>query len=166
MFNAAWEATGQDPDVHDAPLSELGLRQVAETCLRLAQTEVELAVTSPLTRAIQTCTGLFAGRGIRIVVEALHREYRGSSCDFGRSPKLLAQQFPELDFSHLEDPWWHVDPAGGLEPLELFTQRVSGFRNWLAARPERTIAVVGHGTFFYHLAGRPFENCEVFDLRL
>jgi hypothetical protein len=40
-------------------------------------------------------------------------------------------------------------------------RRLSKFISWIEARPEQTIAVVGHGTFFHRLTGRPFENCEI-----
>ena len=37
---------------------------------------------------------------------------------------------------------------------------MTAFRDWLAARPEKTIAVVGHGTFLNRLTGHQFKNCE------
>ena len=37
----------------------------------------------------------------------------------------------------------------------------AAFRAMIAARPERVIAVVGHGGFFLHLLGRHLDNCEV-----
>ena len=48
----------------------------------------------------------------------------------------------------------------------MFEERVERFRGWLAARPERMIAVVGHGTFFSRLTGRFLANCEVAVLEL
>jgi hypothetical protein len=36
----------------------------------------------------------------------------------------------------------------------------------LIARPERVIAVVGHGTFLFHLTGRFLANCEATELDL
>ena len=53
-----------------------------------------------------------------------------------------------------------------IEPAHVLTGRVDAFRDWLAARPERLIAVVGHGTFFYHLTGRFLANCELAVLEL
>ena len=53
-----------------------------------------------------------------------------------------------------------------VEPRLLFDARVAGFREWLRARPETTIAVVGHGTFFYHLTGTFLENCATIELDL
>jgi hypothetical protein len=31
----------------------------------------------------------------------------------------------------------------------------------MLARPERVVALVGHGTFFFYLTGKALANCEV-----
>ncbi len=172
-FNAHFAETGEDPLHFDAPLTELGRRQVAERSVELRQYPYELVVTSPLTRAIQTTLGLFGDHpsAPAIHVECLHREYLESSCDVGRSPRLLAQDFPHLSFGHLDEIWWHnegeLDERGFVvEPGHLFEDRVAGFTSWLAQRPENLIAVVGHGTFFNRLLGRYLGNCEVAVLEL
>ncbi len=169
-FNAAYAEAGEDPMDFDAPLSPLGHHQVAELRAEFAEARVDLAVTTPFTRALQTCLGLFGGRDIPILVEQLHRERLGASCDVGRPPAALAAEFPDLAFGHLDDPWWYVAPTPAEpfdpEPLELMDRRVAQFRNWLAARPERRIAVVGHGMFFHAMTEHVFANCEVLTLDL
>lgn len=168
-FNAHHMATGEDPGHVDAPLTELGLAQVAEARERMAREHVELVVASPLTRAIQTAAGIFAGRNVPFHVTCLHREKLESSCDIGRAPAALRAHFPHLAFDHLADRWWHEGPEDErgipVEPHEVFQQRVAGFRSWLLDRPERALAVIGHGTFFRELTGRSFANCEVVTLR-
>jgi broad specificity phosphatase PhoE len=52
------------------------------------------------------------------------------------------------------------------EPVAIVEARVRQFRSFLLARPERCIAVVGHGTFFFHLTGKVLANCEVEELEL
>jgi broad specificity phosphatase PhoE len=172
-FNAHHRETGQDPGHIDARLTERGLAQVRAARAGLRAIPFELVVTSPLTRAIQTTAGLFADHPARpeILVEVLHRECQESSCDVGRAASALAAEFPEMRVDHLPETWWYAEgepDARGfhVEPRHLFDRRVAAFRDWLAARPERTIAVVGHGTFFFHLTGRWLENCEAteFDL--
>lgn len=172
-FNAAFALNRVDPLHWDAPLTELGQQQAREAAAQLRDIPFELIVTSPLTRAIQTTLGLFGDHpsADRIRVESLHREHLASSCDVGRAPALLLQDFPQLAFDHLEDVWWHregePDERGFvIEPDETLLERVEHFRGWLAARPERLIAVVGHGTFFYHLTGRFLNNCEIATLEL
>ena len=114
---------------------------------------------------------LAAAASPEIVVEAGHRERLESSCDRGRSPAELMAEFPGLRLDHLPEIWWHAEPGceiGGypVEPRHLFDARVAAFREWLRVRPETTIAVVGHGTFFYHLTGTFLENCASIELDL
>jgi broad specificity phosphatase PhoE len=172
-FNAHFAETGEDPLHFDAPLTELGQRQVAERAPELRQNAYELVVTSPLTRAIQTTMGLFGNHPASpaILVECLHREHLESSCDVGRAVSHLSQEFPHLSFGHLEEVWWHNEGEANergfiVEPAHVFEDRVERFRGWLAERPEKLIAVVGHGTFFSKLTGRFLANCEVAALEL
>jgi broad specificity phosphatase PhoE len=100
-----------------------------------------------------------------LLVADLARERVENSCDVGRSPAALAAEFPGLDVAHLAEVWWHAEgepDARGvcIEPLETVGARVAAFRDFLRARPESVIAVVGHGTFFFHLTGRFLANCE------
>ena len=130
-------------------------------------------MTSPLTRALQTAIGLFADHPSTpaILVSALLRERVENSCDVGRAPDQLLADFPSLSLAHLAEVWWHVEgvpDARGIcvEPVERVKTRVAEFRTFLAARPEHSIAVVGHGTFFYHLTGTSLANCEIVELCL
>lgn len=172
-FNALFDGTGTDPLHFDAVLSDLGHRQVEEAASKVRDVPYELIVTSPLTRALQTTLGLFRNHpsASRILVECLHREHLANSCDMGRSPALLTKDFPGFAFEHLDEVWWHKagepDERGlVVEPMETLLERVRQFREWLSARPERLIAVVGHGTFFYHLTERHLKNCEIAVLEL
>jgi len=166
-FNAAWRQTPVDPMHFDAPLSETGQEQVRRARPSLAAVPVELVIVSPLTRALQTALGLFADHpnAPPLLVADLARERVENSCDVGRSPAELAAEFPGLDVAHLDDVWWHAHDAPDergicVEPIARVEARVAEFRSLLLARPERVIAVVGHGTFFYHLTGTFLANCE------
>ncbi|MBT5048216.1 MAG: histidine phosphatase family protein [Rhodospirillaceae bacterium] len=166
-FNIHFEATGIDPLHFDAPLSALGMKQVAELRAQVAELNVDLVVTSPLTRALETAVGLFGGETVPIVVSSLHRERLGNSCDVGRAPEILSAAFPALNFDHLDDVWWHDgekdDRGVPVEPDPIFLNRVTAFSRWVVSRPERTVAIVGHGTFIHRLTGRHLENCEIME---
>jgi broad specificity phosphatase PhoE len=168
-FNAHFLETGEDPLHFDAPLTELGLRQVEERARELRQYPYEMVITTPLTRAIQTTLGLFGDHPAAppIHVECLHREHLESSCDVGRPPSLLMQEFPHLSFELGGHNEGEPDPRGFVyEPSHIFEGRVEQFRRWLLDRPEGMIAVVGHGTFFSRLTGQYLGNCEVAVLEL
>ena len=172
-FNAAAAGGGGDPLHYDAPLSEIGRTQVEHARALLRERPVELVITTPLTRALQTTAGLFAAHPSSpvILVEALHRERVENSCDVGRSPSLLSTAFPEFVFDHLPEIWWHNHDAPDergvcVEPIDVVHARAAQFRTMLLQRPERHIAVVGHGTFFRALTGRVLANCEVVELML
>jgi broad specificity phosphatase PhoE len=167
-FNAAWRAEPVDPLHYDAPLSDLGRSQVALARATLARYPVEVVLASPLTRALQTAHGLFEGhpRAPRIEVTPVLRERVENSCDIGRSPAALAAEFPSLDLAHLDEAWWHREgqpDARGIcvEPLAVVQARAAQLRAHLLERRERVLALVGHGTFFFHLTGRTLANCEI-----
>lgn len=170
-FNAAMLISRQDPLHFDARLSPKGEAQVREAALRHAGDHYDLIVISPLTRALQTANGIFAGRATPMRVESLAAERVENSCDIGRAPTHLARDFPHLAFDHLDEEWWHRHDAPDhrgicVETIDHLRGRVGRFRDWLAARPEGRIAVVGHGTFFFHLTGAVFANCQRVTLRL
>jgi len=170
-FNAAWRVNPVDPLHFDAPLSELGQMQVAQARWTLARYPVEIVLTSPLTRALQTAHGLFEGHphAPRIQVEPLLRERVENSCDIGRAPAALAADFPSVDLAGLGDEWWHNDgqpDARGIcvEPIPVVQARAAQVKIDLLSRTERVLALVGHGTFFFHLTGKTLSNCEVVEL--
>jgi len=163
--NVVWETTGKDPVILDAPLSPAGHRQVAGARPLAQSLGVDLVVTSPLTRALQTAIGLF-GDSAPFLVTPMHREKLSNGCDVGSDPAKLAETFPGIEFSHLPACWWYDhperDPRGfAVEPPDVFAGRVSEFRGWIMARPEQRIAIIGHGMFFKHLAGTMFDNCVI-----
>ncbi len=172
-FNASFREAGIDPLHFDAPLTEAGRRQARAAREQLRAIPFELVVTSPFTRALQTTAELFDSHPAapRILVEVLHREHGASSCDIGRAPHLLAAEFPAFRLDHLPEIWWYAEGEPDqrgicIEPMDMLRSRVETFRAWLLERPERMIAVVGHGTFFYHPLGRWLGNCEVAELEL
>ena len=164
-FNAAYEASGVDPMHFDARLSQRGAGQIAGAREAALDLGVDLVVASPLTRALQTATGLFHGAAVPIVVSNIHIERLEHSCDVGRTAAVLSDEYPSLDFAHLEDRWWHLGENGeggfAVEPEPVFMDRVAVFSQWISSRPEPVVAVVGHGEFFQRLTGRYMDNCEI-----
>jgi glucosyl-3-phosphoglycerate phosphatase len=163
-FNAAFDPAVGDPLIFDARLSPLGRRQALEAREQVAALGIERVIVSPLSRAIETALHVFHA-GPTIEVDPRPRELLSNSCDVGRSPAELARSFPQLSFDHIGENWWHQGTTNengvAHEPMRIFYQRVSEFRDWLVAQSSQTIAVVGHGNLFKAMIGRTLENCEI-----
>ncbi len=163
-FNAAHNDGEKDPLIFDAPLTERGQRQAQALKSQFAELSIKQVITSPLTRAIQTTLCIFED-SVPITVTEKHRELLTHSCDVGRSPADLQQDFPTLSFTHLPERWWHHGPENengvAVEPEEVFLRRIAAFERGLVQIEQRPLAVVGHGNVFKAIIGRTMHNCEV-----
>ncbi|CAH0476672.1 unnamed protein product [Peronospora belbahrii] len=198
LWNFSWLWV-RDPMIVDAPLSAKGKKQVAilHDLIKSKQLDekIELIITSPLTRAIETTIGAFQDTKIPITVEPLCREMLDTACDIGRRPTDLEQQFlsqAKINFSFLDQFWWlemEKFPRTGpnsapltsvvapkvadevmilRESREELDARIWKFVAKLAERPEQHIAVVGHSAFFKRMLGmnRKLNNCELHETLL
>lgn len=173
---------------HDAPLSEKGEQQVRQLhdtvrALNLHQ-EVQLIVTSPLSRAISTARGGFwgpaSGDAIRqrppMVALALVAERLDTACDIGKPRSELERSFRDVDFSLVEEFWWYGGkdnrPRPGQpherEPWSVCHRRIEETIRWLQRRPETCIAVVGHSAFFQAMtrSWSKLPNCGIMEIRI
>jgi broad specificity phosphatase PhoE len=162
-FNAAYEGHG-DPMLWDARLTAKGIGQAILAAEDVAALDLELVVTSPLTRAMQTTEHLFEGRRPVAIVPGI-REWQQHSCDVGRAPSVLQTEFPDWDFSHLEEQWWHLaepnDFGVPVEPKNIFKARVEATISDIADIDARAIGVVCHGHVIEALTGEHPDNCGI-----
>ena len=181
-FNRAQKIKGEvyDPYIFDAPLTDLGKAQAVEAgrALKLKVPTIDLAATSPLTRAIETCISVLSGygqQGVPITVVPDATEFAYMSCDFGSCPSVLQEKFPEFDFSGVPEYWWYgpdkvlgsVDAARNTfkehsyhEPFESCAKRVERLIEWFKTRQERRIVLTCHRDIIFLLTGKCFENGE------
>jgi broad specificity phosphatase PhoE len=109
-----------------------------------------------------------------IAVELCREAFGGHPCDQRRSVRLLAKEFPHVDFSLIatDADSWH-DP-NRRETVREVALRGDKFLDVIRGRPERNILVVSHGVFLEtllnrcalaciedFLKARRFENCEM-----
>ena len=192
MAMPAWGSPGfADPEIRDAPLTAEGLagaRALREAAARDFG-DVELVVSSPLTRALQTCDAVWdvaLASGTPAVALPLAAERCYLSSDVGTPRGDLERawgarvSFPRTHFPD-GDCWWYGGDAGPAyapapapeddwrppgtycalgEPLEAFRGRMAALVDWLAARPEETVALTCHWGVIMALTGRSFRNCE------
>ncbi|CAK9054951.1 Phosphoglycerate mutase-like protein (AtPGM) [Durusdinium trenchii] len=193
-YNVHYAKHHQDPgDFWDAPLTSTGEEQAASLKQKLLPEKVDLVVSSPLTRAIETA--LRASPTGPHLATPLASEHMEASCDIGRPTSELRAVYPKVDFQDLSEVWWYVpqECRQGItveESRRLFTQegrresrkdferRVDDFVSWLSQRPEKVIAIFAHADFFNCFLHRYFgeteakyqdywmKNCELLQLPL
>ncbi|KAI4342047.1 hypothetical protein MLD38_026709 [Melastoma candidum] len=175
-----------NPQYLDAHLTELGWWQV-DNLRKHVQTnglskKVDLVITSPLMRTLQTAVRVFGGEGSlhEPDIPPLMMENAGKS---GRAaissqncPPILAVElcrehlrssisnyrtlFPGVDFSMVEsdeDILWKADIREANEEL---AERGRQFLNWLWTRREKEIAVVTHSGFLFHMLSSFGNDCH------
>lgn len=179
-------ADANDPRYLDSRLTLRGESQARQLAARVAAINPQLIVTSPMTRATQTC--LFASQLVQhrpILVNPLCTERLAYSSDIGSPVSILQHRFPMLDYSCVFPPnawWWSRSPHGNVhdslrnlrmyppgsrkesEPMSHVYKRVDAFRIWLLQRPETKIMVFAHGVFLQSFLGSSrenFYNCEM-----
>jgi len=178
-FNAVFDKLKPDPMIFDAELSELGHGQARRTGQAIAKLNITKVIVSPFTRTLQTASLIF-GEQHKFEINALVREQLTNSCDIGTHPETLGQRYSHLDFSHLDECWWHQgepdDRGLAIEPPDVLSMRADTFIRHLRqdrsllhdnhiagedAIADRSIAIVSHGNFIRAVTGVQPANCEI-----
>lgn len=157
----------RDLSLIDATLSATGKLQAEKAKDEVAQLHVDIAITSPFQRAIETCLIIHGDENV--LVAPLCQERFESVCDIGSTKTQLVKKYPSLDFSELQnDIWWYVGVSGSpvknistveqviklwqskedtTESAEHLKARAEKFYQFLIERPENNILVVSHSHF-------------------
>ncbi|CAN6459542.1 unnamed protein product [Victoria cruziana] len=177
----------------DASLTPLGWEQVANLRKHIdasgLASKIDLVITSPLLRTIQTAVGVFGGEeyvdGVQapplmvpnagssnhaaisslscppfIAVE-LCREHLGvHPCDRRRKISDYQTLFPAIDFSLIENDEDILWKPDIREPIDEVANRGKKFINWLWTRKEKEIAVVTHSGFLVHTLRMFGNDCD------
>ncbi|CAM8937683.1 unnamed protein product [Rhodiola kirilowii] len=167
----------------DAQLTPLGWQQVDNLRKHVHESglskRVELVITSPLMRTMQTAVGVFGGDGYtdRMDILPLMTANAGNSCRGAisslDSPPFLAVEgcrehlgvhpcdsrrnisdyhylFPAIDFSLIESDEDTLWKPDVRETTQELASRGMEFLNWLWTRKEKEIAIVTHSGFLFH----------------
>ncbi|GMI85211.1 hypothetical protein like AT1G09935 [Hibiscus trionum] len=157
------------PHLFDAQLSPTGFKQVAELRKHVHTSgllnTIELVITSPLSRAMQTAVGGFGLEGHRnddgdivsgsavstlntpkIMAVELCRDRLGvRPCDMRRKVSDCRSHFPSIDFSMIDSEDDNIWNPNLRESEEKLAKRVVELLKWLWTRPEKEIVIVSHG---------------------
>ena len=165
-FNAVYGPNKPDPMIFDAPITELGEIQAKQARRKVEKLDIKNVIVSPFTRTLQTAQLIFENR-LPLQINAAVREQLVNSCDVGSPPHKLAQDFPHLNFNHLDECWWHEgekDYRGiSVEPEEVLMERANKFAEYIKRESIHSTAIVSHGNFIRALTGIKPKNCEVIE---
>ena len=117
--------------------------------------DIDLVITSPQYRALQTTSNIFQNHlgSKRIIALESVREYPLSFqvCNQRSKKSLLKKDFIHINFDNIktdEDNMWSNNRSESLVSLE---NRVGEFLNFIKNRPEKNICLVGHDLFINKL---------------
>lgn len=150
--------------LRDARMTPKGRAQCEELRNLLIKLEAvkhlkpEVVVVSPLSRAMETASIVFPDPAeVPIKLYPGMQEFVVNICDVGRPLTELKQEFPRLDFSHMQEDWWSVPMAK--ETPQSLQNRIAILHSYLRSLPQKVIVLVGHGHFLRELLkGTPCES--------
>lgn len=157
----------------DAGLTTAGISQANNLSDRIVSVDPKLIVSSPLTRALDTCIRACAklSPSPDVVVTPLCSERVAFSCDIGSHVDILERRFPSLDFSalHPREAWWWT-PSDITSPnAAASVQRLRSRINRSVSNPAVVQTVEPNDvftarvqTFRRWLVEQPFQNIAVF----
>ena len=169
-FNLHFTRTRRDPGIVDPVLTPEGLAQAdaaaAEICggREPVACGISRIIVSPYRRALQTAAPIAARLGLALGVSSLVRERYAFVCDVGSPRSVLERDWPGIDFSGLDEIWWHdgsLDETGApsRESEDSVIERAGRFRTQMATTADwRGALVVSHWGFLLALSGRSIEN--------
>ena len=145
----------------DIPLAEEGIRLARETGIGMQKLPIDLVVSSPLKRAIQTAQLLTEGREVEIltderIIEISFGEWEGECI---LDSEVLPVEFRRMFY---EDPLHCVCPPGG-ETFDAVCRRTGAFYRSLLENPEymdKNILISTHGAASRCLLTQFYEDKE------
>jgi broad specificity phosphatase PhoE len=136
----------------DVPLIEEGRRQAREAAARFDGTPFDVAISSPLRRAIETATIVTGLPEDALVIDELCTE-RSFGAMEGLRPVEVRERYPEVRYLRIGHIGYSLNPPGG-EPFPELHERAKRF---LARTLERfrgkRILVFSHQNFMQQLHG-------------
>lgn len=141
-----WNTEGRLQGRTDIELNENGIRLARETAEKMADIPFDLAISSPLKRAVETARIVLGDRDIPILLDERIQEI-----SFGEWEGLCCRgdnyNVPEEFTLFFKDPWNYQPPKGG-ETLHEVCARTKDFYDELISKEEyqdKTILIAMHG---------------------
>lgn len=130
------------------PLNQKGLNQAKELGKRFANTTIDLVISSPHLRAVQTAKEI----NKNIQINSLFAEVRKPKEAIGKSKESedIKAIFKKIGEMYKEDPNWHYSDEENFEDLK---KRGLKALEFLKSQSVENILVISHANFIALLAG-------------
>ena len=150
LFNKYGVNIFYNPYYLDTKLVEEGHKQSKDLKNSKILNNIDLVLTSSLSRCLQTTYNIFSEKNIPIIALDILKEYPQGlqTCNRRSDIDILIPLYPQIDFSniiHNEDILWNEKKE---ETIDELNKRIKTFKNFLKNRSEKNIAIVGHSSFF------------------
>lgn len=137
-----WNIAGRYQGQEDTPLSDNGLRQGHLLAEALKNVPLDLAISSPLQRSLQTCSFCAELHSIPVLTDARLLEINNGLWEGVLAPEIQ-KQYP------VEFATWHTHPEQVQMPqgenLEAVRRRVrQAFDEYVIKYPDKTLLVAAH----------------------
>lgn len=147
--------------IRDPELTPEGIKQCDQLRDKFPHHDnIELLLSSPLTRTLQTTLHAFSPclpRCQPILALPYAQETTAETSDTGRPGRELEQKFNAtkrvVDLSRVEERWFDHSGEYATDVGSL-NRRARILRQWLKARAEREVVLVCHGIFCHYLTGK------------
>ena len=138
-----WNREGRFQGQADAPLSDRGHEQAAKVAVRLHGADIDLVVSSDLSRARDTAACIADRAGAPLVLEPAFRELSFGAWQ-GYTRREIEERFGDAFVRYLADPdnaW----PEGGESFLDAIERVRAAAERLVSGRTEERMAWVMHG---------------------
>lgn len=124
--------------------------------------DIDLVLTSSLSRCLQTTYNIFDDKEIPIIALDILKEFPQGlqTCNRRSDIDILKPLYPKIDFSnitHNEDINWNENRE---ETIDELNERIDSLKLFLKNRCEKNVAIVGHSSFFGQLKDNKISYIE------
>ena len=163
LFEKIGKSAFYDKDHYDTKLVEKGV----ESSINLGQTwkeltDIDLVLTSSLSRCLETSTNMCLGLTIPIIALDELKEYpQGEhTCNKRSNKKNIIETYSNINFENIineEDTLWRADRE---ETLDELGERIKNIKDLLINIKEENIVIISHNSFINRFMGRKIGLIE------
>tara|TARA_B100000902_G_scaffold114997_1_gene115943 strand:+ start:3244 stop:3840 length:597 start_codon:yes stop_codon:yes gene_type:complete len=155
LHNINYDTMGESAftTTRDTPLVETGISDAKLlNSTWKNKDKIELILVSPLSRTLETANIIFDNNPAPIIALDCLKEHPQSHhiCNKMTDKDCLIAKYPRIDFSNISQEdldWSDKKLSSHMESVQI-EKRVNALKEWLRNRDEKTIAIVGHNSYF------------------